>query len=307
MGTLALWDAADAKGLENHGVIVGPQRVEDPRPQARGETYHNHVLIQALVDARPPIRPHHRRARPGDGHSLSTLADDAVAADDGRQRVVYAGKRIEAHGALLVGARSHNDRAAKHDGHVMRVVVGGVEQRLVQVELGVGEGVRHGLLRAREHDGLGTALDEIGEGSRRVCHGVRAVEHHKAVVVVVGVHDCGGNALPVAGAHVGRVDVHGLNNVQVTHATRLRNIASQLLARKCGSKARAVCLRHGCNGATRGHHEDPLHVLLRSRSTPLPRSDGDRPPGGGPQPGAYASGLTRIGMLSSLSAVAAGR
>ena len=206
-----------------------------------------------------------------------------------------------------MGARSHNDRAAKHNGHVARVVVGGVEQRLVQVELGIGEGVRHGLLRAREHDGLGTALDEVGEGCRRVCHGVRAVQHHKAVVVVVGLHDRCSYALPVAGAHVCRVDVHGLNDIQVTQAACLRNVACKFLAGERRGKARAVCLRHGCNGATRGHHEDPLHVLLRSRSTPLPRSDGDRPPGGGPQPGAYASGLTRIGMLSSLSAVAAGR
>ena len=206
-----------------------------------------------------------------------------------------------------MGARPHNDRAAKHNGYVVRVVVGGVEQRLVQVELGVSEGVCHGLLRAREHNGLGAALDEVGEGRRRVGHGVRAVQHHKAVVVVVGIHDRGGDALPVARAHVGRVDVHGLNDVQVTQAARLRNVASQLLAGERRGKARSVCLRHGCNGAARGHHEDPLHALLRSRSASMPRSAGKRLPGGGPLSGAYASGLTRMGMLSSLSAVVAGR
>ena len=157
-------------------------------------------------------------------------AHDAVGADIGERREVHAGEGVEAHGALLACAGSRDDDAAERDRHVARVVVGCVQHALVQVELRVGEGARHGALRPGEHDGLGAVLDEIRQGCRGVCHGVGAVQHHEPVVVVVAFHDGAGDAQPVARAHVGRVDVHGLFHVERGEVCHLGNVPRQFLA-----------------------------------------------------------------------------
>lgn len=148
------------------------------------------------------------------------------------------------------------------DRHVARVVVGCVQHALVQVELRVGEGARHGALRPGEHDGLGAVLDEIRQGCRGVCHGVGAVQHHEPVVVVVAFHYGAGDAQPVARAHVGRIDVHGLFHVEcgevATSGTYLVSSSPESARRPshfpllssngaaCGDKQDAF-LRHGCS------------------------------------------------------------
>ena len=107
--------------------------------------------------------------------TVKPVAHDAAVADIGDGRIVDANERVKAHGALLAGARAGNGDAAKHDRDVVRVLIECIEQALVQVELGVGEGVAHGLLRASEHDGLGAVLDQIGKRCCGVAHSVRAV------------------------------------------------------------------------------------------------------------------------------------
>ena len=107
--------------------------------------------------------------------AVKPVAHNAVVADVGNGRIVDANERVKAHGALLAGARASNGDAAKHDRNVVRMLVERIEQALVQVELGVGKGIAHGLLRAGEHDRLRAVLNQIGKRRRGVAHGVGAV------------------------------------------------------------------------------------------------------------------------------------
>ena len=190
--------------------------------------------------------------------AVKPVAHDAVVADIGDGRIVDANERVKAHGALLAGARAGNGHAAKNDRDVVRMLVERIEQALVQVELGIGKGVAHGLLRTGEHDGLRTVLDQVGERCGRVAHGVGAVQNHEAVVVGITLDDDVADAHPVARAHIGAVDVHGLHHVELAEARDLGDALGELLTGQGGGEAVAVLGR--CDGAARGDEKDALHA-----------------------------------------------
>ena len=133
-----------------------------------------------------------------------------------------------------------------------------IEQALVQIELGIGKGIAHGLLRAGEHDGLGAVLNQIGKRRRGVAHGVGAVQNHEAVVVGITLDDDIADAHPVARAHIGAVDVHGLHHVELAEVRDLGDALGELLTGQGGGEAVAVLGR--CDGAARGDEKDALHA-----------------------------------------------
>ena len=190
--------------------------------------------------------------------AVKPVAHDAVVADIGDGRIVDANERIKAHGALLAGTRAGNGDAAKHDRDVVRVFVERIEQALVQVELGVGKGIAHGLLRAGEYDGLGAVLNQVGKRRRGVAHGVGAVQNHEAVVVGITLDDDVADTHPVTGAHIGAVDVHGLHHVELAEARDLGDALGEFLTGQGGGEAVAVLGR--CDGAARGDEKDALHA-----------------------------------------------
>ena len=190
--------------------------------------------------------------------AVKPVAHDAVVADIGDGRIVDANERVKAHGALLAGARAGNGDAAKNDRDVVRMLVERIEQALVQVELGIGKGVAHGLLRTGEHDGLRTVLDQVGERRGRVAHGVGAVQNHEAVVVGITLDNDVADTHPVARAHVGAVDVHGLHDVELAEPRDLGDALGELLTGQGGGEAVAVLGR--CDGAARGDEKDALHA-----------------------------------------------
>ena len=190
--------------------------------------------------------------------AVEPVAHDAVVADVGNGRIVDANERVKAHGALLAGARAGNGDATKHNRHIVRVLVERIEQALVQIELGVGKGVAHGLLRAGEYDGLGAVLNQIGKCCRGIAHGVGAVQNHEAVVVGIAFDDDVADTHPVTGTHIGAVDVHGLHDVELAEARDLWDALGELLTGQGGGEAVAVLGR--CDGAARGDEKDALHA-----------------------------------------------
>ena len=161
-----------------------------------------------------------------------------------------------------MGARTGNDLAREDHVDVAAGVIRRIEHRLVQVELGVREGAGHGLLRACKHDGLLAVLDQIRKRRGRIGHGVGAVQHHKAVVAVICVHNDVADLEPVARAHVGAVDVHGLDKVQVGDGVKQGHLVCQLAPRGSGRKATGLAVRRRGNGSARGDDQDALpHVV----------------------------------------------
>ena len=252
-------DAPDAERLQDDGIVVALEQVEDARIHLGRHLEHEHALVEAIVRARrsPDARARRRRPRP----------HDALAAHERDLGEVHAGERVEAHRALLARPRAGYHRAAEHHRHVARAIVGREQQALVQVELRIGEGTGHRLLRAGQHDGLRAALHQVGQRGGRVGHRVGAVQHHEPVVGVVGVHDLVADAHPVGRAHVRAVDVHGLHHVEVAHIRDLGHVARQLLAAQRRRQAASVLDR--CDGAARRHQQYLLHTVAFLHSTAL--------------------------------------
>ena len=171
---------------------------------------------------------------------MLAAANDAVVSHIGKGGVINALEGVEAHRALLASARAGDDGAAKDHGDVAGAVVGGIEQALIEVELGIGKGILHGFLRAGEHDGLGAFLDKVGERRRGVCHGIGAVKDHEAVVAVIGFADGAGDAQPIAGAHVGAVDIHELSDFDLCHLGNLGHCLGKFFSRDGGGEPVSV-------------------------------------------------------------------
>ena len=244
-----LGDTANAKGLQNHGVVAIGKGVEDARVYAGRKLEYKYARVDAVVETHR-VFALMRAVKP--------VAHDAVVADIGDRRIVDANERVKAHGALFAGARAGNGYAAKHDRDVVRVLVERIKQALVQVELGVGKGIAHGLLRAGEYDGLGAVLNQVGKRRRGVAHGVGAVQNHEAVVVGITLDDDVADTHPVTGAHIGAVDVHGLHHVELAEARDLGDALGEFLTGQGGGEAVAVLGR--CDGAARGDEKDALHA-----------------------------------------------
>ena len=244
-----LRDASNAKGLQNHGVVAIGQSVQNARVHAGRELKYKHARVDVVVEAHW-VFALMRAVKP--------VAHNAVVADIGDGRVVHTNERVKAHGALLAGARAGNGHATKYDRDVVRMLIERIEQALIQVELGVGKGIAHGLLRAGEHDGLGAVLDKVGERRGGIAHGVRAMQDHEAIVVGVALDDDIADTHPVAGTHIGAVDVHGLHDVEFAEPRDLGNALGELLTGQGGGEAVAVLGR--CDGATRGDEKDALHA-----------------------------------------------
>ena len=117
----------------------------------------------------------------------------------------------------------------------------------------------HGLLRAGEDDGLVAVLDQVRKRRGGVGHGIRAVQQHKAVVGIVAVHNDVADTHPILRAHVGAVDIHGLDDIQLAHSRDLRYRLRQLLTRKSGGEAVAVLCRS--DGAAGGDEQDVFHCI----------------------------------------------
>ena len=246
---LVFGDASDAECLDDDGIVVALEQLEDARAHLRSQLQHKHALVERIVEMRGVCSRFVVAAR----------SNDAAVADESELRIVYTDKRVEAHGALLAGTRSGDDHPAKDHAHVVGRIVHGIQQALVEVEFGVGEGVGHGLLRARQHDGFGAVLNQVRQGSRGVGHGVRAMQHHKAVVAVIRVHNHVANVHPVARAHVRAVDVHGLHHVDMAQVGRLGNVTQQLVAAQ--SRCQAATILNGGNRSARGNNQDALFIL----------------------------------------------
>ena len=101
-----LGNTANAKGLQNHGIVAIGKGVEDARVYAGRKLEYKYARIDAVVETHR-VFALMRAVKP--------VAHDAVVADIGDGRIVDANERVKAHGALFAGARAGNGYAAKHD------------------------------------------------------------------------------------------------------------------------------------------------------------------------------------------------
>ena len=101
-----LGNTANAKGLQDYGIVAIGQGVQDARVHAGRELKDKYARVDAVVETHR-VFALMRAVKP--------VAHDAVVADIGDGRIVDADERVKAHGALFAGARAGNGYAAKHD------------------------------------------------------------------------------------------------------------------------------------------------------------------------------------------------
>ena len=247
--------AAKPIDLEDKGIVIGLKRSEEVRAQARSELEHGDAVVERAED-RGKRSLGQGRIYPG-GCPSRPCTYDAIVANVGERREVHAGKGIRAHGSLLTGARSGNGDATEHDRYVARRVVERIEQALVEVELRIGKRARHGALRAGEHDGLRASLDEVRERGGGIGHGVGPVQDEESVESGVALFDGARDAEPVRGAHVGAVDIHELQDLELAQALDLGHACGELSAGEGGGEA--VSVFGGGDGAPGGDEKDSFH------------------------------------------------
>ena len=123
-----------------------------------------------------------------------------------------------------MSAGAGNNLVAKNHHDSGTSVVERVENGVIEVEFGVGKRICHWLLRACEHNGFLAILDEVGEGSSGICHGIGAVKDNKAVVGIVRLNNGVSNLEPVLRTHIGAVDIHDLFEIKFAEVMNKRDV-----------------------------------------------------------------------------------
>ena len=143
------------------------------------------------------------------------------------------------------------DAAGGGDGHGGDEVVPSVAAQLAQGDLGAG--VDHGLVQPLQHE---------GQGGGGVGHGVRAVEHHEAVVVVIPLGDGAADHVPLPHG-----DVRGVQQGIELHQIPLRHVrvaqlgdGLQRAEEGAGVRGEAVLAGHHADGAAGIDDADALSL-----------------------------------------------
>ena len=79
-------------------------------------------------------------------------------------------------------------------------------------------------MRACEHNGFLAILDEVGEGSGGICHGIGAVKDNKAVVGIIRLNNGVSDLEPVLRTHIGAVDIHDLFEIKFAEVMNKRDV-----------------------------------------------------------------------------------
>ncbi len=124
----------------------------------------------------------------------------------GERRQVAARKGHEVVVSQFLGSVPPDEAGPEVDRHLGDVVGPGEDDRRDDVLATIGAHVPHRELGAGEDHGLGQPVQQEAEGRGGVGHGVGAVEHHEAVVVVVAPDHGAGDPDPIVGPHLGAVE-----------------------------------------------------------------------------------------------------
>ena len=249
-------NASDAKCFQHDCIVITFEQIEYAWIELRRELEYDNSFVEFGIGLQAGMCARVMRTcllvkTDNSCISPSIAADNLVAANMCQSGKVHAGKCIEAKGALLMCACSRNDFITKDYDNSAALLVNGIKYRVVEVKFCIGKRICHGLLGTGQHDWLGTILNKIRQSGCGVCHGVGAVQDNKAVVVVVIFDDVAAQVYPIAGTHVGAVDIHGLDKVKRTELIDERNVCNQIFSRYIRSKA--CCGGDGSNGSPGGN------------------------------------------------------
>ena len=173
-------------------------------------------------------------------------------------RIVDGGESVHGFGARFAGTGAADGAAVKDEHYAKECVVLRGEEGVIKVAARVGLLIIDGFLGAGEYDGLGAVLNEIGQRTGSVSHGIRAMGDDKAVVAEVVFLHAVGDGQPVFRRHVGGVDIEQLQRIDMAQAGQRRHAGENILGAKLRRKA--AVRRAGSDGAAGGDEQNMLHI-----------------------------------------------
>ena len=148
--------------------------------------------------------------------------------DGSQRREVDAFKGVVALGTNFSCTGTGDNVTVEDQTYAVSVWMASVEQAVEEIGAGVGNIHIDWFLCAGDNDRLRRVLDQIGQSSCGVSHGIGTVADNKTVVVCIVVLDGFHDGQPVFRLNVGTVDVQNLNGIDGAEFTSFWNIAQQL-------------------------------------------------------------------------------
>ena len=238
-------NTADAEALQNEGVVVLQHVRRETGRDAGDQLEQPDPFIEPVIEYR------------GLGKACLDVLQKPPVLHHGKTGIVDAGECLIALGARFAGACALNDLAVEDDHDAMQMVGGGTEERVRQIDLGVGRIEADGLLRAGQDDRLFCTLNEVGERRCRIRHCVGAVADDKAVVALIMLLHSTRQRHPVFRADVGGVETEQLHTIDFAEFGDLRHEGQKLLRGEGRPQAILTDLRS--DGAAGADHENLFH------------------------------------------------
>ena len=116
-----------------------------------------------------------------------------------------------------------------------------------------------GFLGTGNHDRSAVILDQIRQSSSCICHSVRSMAKHKAIIKFIFGFDQSGQLQPMVCTHIGTVQGKRLNGINGAEFPGFRNIFQQLI---CGNlRCQPLCCIFGSNGSPGCNKKYLFHVV----------------------------------------------
>ena len=148
-------------------------------------------------------------------------------------RIINAGKGIVAFGKFLLCSGSCDHFSPKHNGNSMSAVVRGKAETVQKIGTCICNCQVNRFLGTGNHDRSAVILDQIRQSSSCICHSVRSMAKHKAIIKFIFGFDQSGQLQPMVCTHIGTVQGKRLNGINGAEFPGFRNIFQQLICRNC--------------------------------------------------------------------------
>ena len=242
---LVIGKPARPERFDDQPVAMRVEIVEDLRAQSGDHLQDKDVLVERVKKDGRALR-----------FGIFDIVKGSALAHDGDGGEIDARKGVVTACARLFGARPQNDAAVEHDAHAKGALIRAEQEGVRQIAARIGIARISGPLRARQNDGFGCILHEIGERGGGVRHRVRPVRDDKAVVRPVMLFDDARDRQPMHGVDISAVQIEGLDGIHLAHVSDFRHAAQQLLGRERGREPLFRLL--GGDRASRSDQKDLL-------------------------------------------------
>ena len=210
---------ANAKRLDDQSIISVHQHIEDRTVTSRYHPEQKHPVSESVRKTNCiliiPL--------------VINIENDPSVLNDSYRRIIDAGERIVTLRPLLLGSGAGDNQSAEYDADIVCTVVRRKPDTVQQIGPGVRVRQVDRLLGTCYHDRLRAVLYQVRQRSGRVCHGVRPMAYHKAVIVLIMLTDQVCQHQPLLPEHIRTVQAERLYHIDPAEILAFRDIGQKFL------------------------------------------------------------------------------